>query len=132
MTSTSFRVAADAIVMLHVAFVAFVVFGGVLLIRWRWLLWLHMPAVVWGVTIEFAGWICPLTPLENYLRQRGGAVQYQGEFIEHYIMPLLYPARLTRGIQALLGSLALALNVFVYWIALKRWRALTTSNDGAR
>ena len=115
MPPSAFRVAADVVVASHVAFVIFVMLGSLLMLRWRWLMWLHVPAAVWGVAIEFGGWLCPLTPLENYLRERGGLTGYRGDFIEHYIVPLLYPARLTRGVQVLLGTLALAVNAFVYW-----------------
>ena len=115
MSSSSFRVAADVAVAFHMGFVLFVMVGGLLAFRWRWLMWLHAPAAIWGVVIELGGWICPLTPLENYLRERSGAAAYPGDFIEHYILPLLYPARLTRGDQVLLGSLALAVNLLVYW-----------------
>ncbi len=115
MPSSSFRVMADAIVTLHIGFVLFVLLGGLLVLQWRWVAWLHVPAAVWGVVIEYAGWVCPLTPLENYLRQRSGTAVYSGDFIEQYVLPLLYPARLTRGAQMLLGSLALAINGLVYW-----------------
>ena len=84
-------VAADAIVLLHFAFVLFVLLGGVLLIWWRKLVWLHLPAVIWGVVIEFAGWICPLTPYENSLRAQAGLEMYDGDFVMRYIMPVLYP-----------------------------------------
>jgi Protein of Unknown function (DUF2784) len=85
--------------------------------------WLHIPAAVWGVLIEFTGWICPLTPLENWLRRRQGGAGYQGDFIAHYILPVLYPEGLTRRNQLFLGGLALALNVAIYsWIFLKRRR----------
>jgi hypothetical protein len=94
--ATLFRTAADIVVAAHVVFVAFVVLGGLLVLRWRRLAWYHVPAAIWGVTIELAGWVCPLTPLEHYLRQLGGASPYQGDFIEQYVLPLLYPADLTR------------------------------------
>jgi hypothetical protein len=109
------RIAADAIVALHVAFVLFVVLGGVLALRWRRVAWVHVPAAIWGIVIELAGWVCPLTPLENWLRARGGSDVYRGDFVEHYILPLLYPADLTRGAQILLGGLVLVLNLVVYW-----------------
>jgi hypothetical protein len=112
--------AADLVVVAHAAFVAFVVLGGLLVLRWRRLAWVHLPAAIWGVIVEFAGWICPLTPLENYLRQRGGTPAYQGDFIERYVMPLLYPAHLTRQRQILLGSFAIVVNLFVYWLM---WRS---------
>ena len=117
-----FRAAADVIVVLHVGFVVFVMLGGLLALRWRRMMWLHAPATIWGVTIEFTGWVCPLTPLENLLRERAGEAMYRGDFIEHYIVPMLYPARLTHGTQILLGSLALAVNIIVYWHAFRRSR----------
>ena len=112
---TLFRAAADLVVAVHAAFVVFVVLGALLVVRRPRLVWVHAPAAVWGVFIEFLGWICPLTPLENYLRQRGGASAYQGEFIEHYILPVLYPAHLTRNHQIWLGSLAVVINILLYW-----------------
>ena len=101
------NLAAAAVVGLHVGFVLFVLFGGLLVLRWERLAWLHLPAVIWGVAIEYGGWICPLTPLENYLRERGGLSAYSGDFLERYALPLLYPAQLTRGTQIFLGSVAL-------------------------
>jgi len=109
-----FSAAADAVVLLHAAFVLFVMFGGLLVLRWRWIVWLHVPAVLWGVAIEFGGCICPLTPLENYLRQAGGAVGYEGDFIAHYVLPILYPAALTRSWQIFLGTCALVINFLIY------------------
>ena len=113
--ATLFRAAADIVVAVHAAFVAFVVLGGLLVVRWRRLAWVHLPAAIWGAIIELAGWICPLTPLENHLRQRGGSSAYQGEFIEHYVLPLLYPAQLTRHRQIWLGGFAIIINVLLYW-----------------
>ena len=112
---TLFRAAADLVVAAHVAFVVFVVLGAMLVVRWPQLVWVHVPAVAWGVFIELQGWICPLTPLENYLRQRGGSSAYQGEFIEHYILPLLYPAQLTSHRQIWLGSAVVIINILFYW-----------------
>ena len=110
-----FRVAADLVVLLHTGFVLFVVLGGLLVLRWRRLAWAHVPAVLWGAMIEFGGWICPLTPLENSLRERSGMVMYQGDFIEHYIVLALYPANITHAWQLVLGSVALAVNAAIYW-----------------
>jgi Protein of Unknown function (DUF2784) len=116
-------VGADLIVALHFAFVAFVVLGGLLALRWPRVIWLHIPAVIWGAVIEFTGWICPLTPLENRLRRASGETGYQGDFIAHYILPVLYPNGLTRTDQLVLGGLALALNVVVYtFVAVRRRR----------
>lgn len=114
--------AADFIVLLHVAFVAFVVLGGLLGLRWPRIIWLHVPAVIWGALVEFTGWICPLTPLENRLRRAGGEASYQGDFIAHYILPALYPDGLTRRDQLVLGGIALAVNVAIYALVLVRHR----------
>ncbi len=114
------RVAIDIVIAAHAAFVVFVVAGGLLVLRWRRLLWLHVPAAVWGIAIEFTGWICPLTPLENSLRERGGMASYRGDFIQHDVLALLYPVHLTRSGQLLLGCAALAVNTLVYRHLLRR------------
>jgi len=113
---------ADLVVLVHFVFVLFVLCGGVLALRWPRVVWLHVPAVVWGVLIEFSGWICPLTPLENRLRRAQGETGYEGDFIEHYILPLLYPDGLTRRHQFFLGGLAIAINVAIYVLVLVRHR----------
>lgn len=113
---------ADVVVVLHLAFVIFVVLGGVLVLRWKRIAWVHLPAAVWGALIEFGGWICPLTPLENWLRVRGGGTAYTSGFVERYILPVLYPAALTRELQLVLGGLVIAINVTVYAIVLRRVR----------
>jgi Protein of Unknown function (DUF2784) len=119
-------VGADVIVALHFAFVAFVVLGGLLALRWPRVIWLHIPAVIWGAVIEFTGWICPLTPLENRLRRASGETGYQGDFIAHYILPVLYPNGLTRTDQLVLGGVALAINVVIYtFVAVRRRRSGT-------
>jgi len=110
-----YRRVADLVLVLHLAFVAFVALGGLLVLRWRRLVWLHVPVALWGMAIAYAGFACPLTPLENRLRRLGGEAGYQGGFIEHYVSALLYPAGLTREAQLLLGTLVLALNAVVYW-----------------
>ena len=124
-----YRVLADFVVVLHIAFVAFVVLGGLLVLRHPRLTWLHLPAAAWGVMIEFAGWVCPLTPLENAFRLRGGEAGYSGGFIEHYLLPILYPSSLTRGIELVLGSLVLALNLAVYGVLLARRRGRATNHQ---
>ena len=117
-----YRALADFVLVLHLCFVLFVVLGGLLVIRRPRLAWLHIPAAIWGVLIEYSGWICPLTPLENSFRIRGGEAGYSGGFIEHYIQPTLYPAGLTRSTQLVLGSLALIVNLAAYGIVLSRSR----------
>jgi hypothetical protein len=113
---------ADLVVLAHLAFVAFVVLGGAAVLRWPRLAWVHLPAVAWAVLIEYVGWICPLTPLENALRQADGGSAYAGGFVERYIIPVLYPADLTRAVQVGLGTVVLVLNALVYWHVLRRRR----------
>ncbi|MDB6050345.1 MAG: Protein of Uncharacterized function [Pseudomonas sp.] len=109
-----YRVAADAVVFMHLLFIVFVVLGGLLIIRWRWLMVLHLPAVLWGAVVEFFHLYCPLTPLENSLRWRAGERGYSGDFIEHYLIPLIYPAGLTPQTQWWLGAVVVLVNVGVY------------------
>ena len=118
----SFGLLADLVVGLHFLFVVFVVIGGLLVLRWRWMMWLHLPAAVWGALIEFRGWICPLTPLEKSLRARAGDAGYEGGFIDHYLLPVLYPGTLTREIQVMLGVLVIVANLAIYWLAMRRKR----------
>jgi hypothetical protein len=115
------RILADAVLAIHLGFILFVVAGG-LLVLWRQsVAWLHIPAVAWGALIEFQGWVCPLTPLEIWARQRAGETGYSGGFIEHYLLPVIYPAALTRDVQITLGALVLAVNVLVYtWLVLRK------------
>ena len=118
-------VLADSVVLLHMCFVVFVVAGGLLALRWRRMAWVHVPCAVWGAWIEFAGWICPLTPLEIWLRRRAGEAGYESGFIEHYVLPVLYPSELTRSTQLVLGIVVVVLNVVLYAWVWRRWgRAL--------
>lgn len=119
---------ADLVVLFHLGFIAFVVTGGLFAWRWPRLAWVHLPAAAWGALIELGGWICPLTPLENRLRQAGGATAYEGGFIDHYIVPLIYPPGLTRGHQIVLGLLVLGLNAGLYFLL---WRRHVRSADQA-
>jgi len=116
----AYRFLADAVVLAHALFVGFVLVGGFLTLRWSRLAWLHVPCALWGAVIEYQGWICPLTPLENDLRRRAGLAGYAGGFVEHYVLPLLYPAGLTRPTQALLGTLVVAVNLIAYGVLLRR------------
>ncbi|MEJ2367090.1 MAG: DUF2784 domain-containing protein [Acidobacteriota bacterium] len=113
---------ADFIVIIHLGFAAFVTAGALLVLKRRWVAWLHLPAAAWGALVEYAGLICPLTPLENRLRLAGGSAAYRGDFIQHYLIPVLYPAGLTREIQILLGTFVVLINAGCYgWIV---WRAV--------
>lgn len=117
-----YRWLADFVVVVHICFVLFVIFGGFLLRRRPALIYAHIPAAVWGALIEFAGWVCPLTPLEKYLRVRGGQAGYSGDFVDHYLLPILYPHGLTRNIQGILGTLVIAINVLAYGLFLRSRR----------
>jgi hypothetical protein len=117
-----YRFLADLVVLVHSGFVLFVVLGGLLALRWPRAAWAHFPAAFWGAGIEFLGGICPLTPLENHLRLRGGEAGYTGGFVEHYVLPVLYPAGLTRGVQLVLGTFVVVLNIVVYTIVWRRLR----------
>ncbi len=111
-------VLADAVLVLHFAFVAFVVGGGWLVLRWPGLAWAHLPCAIWGAVVELAGWICPLTPLENQLRQAAGRTGYSGDFLEHYLSGLIYPADLTASTQLVLGVGVIAVNVAIYAVVI--------------
>jgi hypothetical protein len=127
-----YRWLADGVVIVHLAFVVFVMVGAFLAIRWRWLVWLHLPAAIWGVLIEFAGWICPLTPLENSLRARAGDAGYSGDFIQHYLLRALYPQGLTPKVQWVLGALALGVNLVGYALLFRGARAARHSQHRQR
>lgn len=114
---------ADLVLLLHFAFIIFVVAGGLLALRWPCAAWLHLPAAAWGAIVEMFGWICPLTPLENHLRAAGGEAYTQGDFIARTLLPLIYPAGLTRDIQLLLGACVIGVNAAIYaWVLRRRRR----------
>ena len=114
-----YQQAADLLLVLHLAFIAFVLFGGLLCLhRVRWA-WLHLPAMAWGIWIEWTGGICPLTPWENRFRQLAGEPQYRESFIEHYLVPLIYPEQLNLSIQWILGAVVLLGNLLIYWQVLR-------------
>ena len=118
-----YRVAADAVLIVHFAFVLFVVLGGLFVVRWPRLAWVHLPAAAWGAFVEFSGSVCPLTPLEVALRHRAGEAGYSGDFIDRYVVSLLYPNGLTPETQTFLGASVVVLNVAMYIVALTRSRA---------
>jgi hypothetical protein len=115
-------VAADALVLIHLAFIIYVVVGGLLALRWPRAAWLHLPAMLWGAYVEFAGSVCPLTPLEQALRERAGGQSYSGGFIEHYVMPLIYPGEITERTGLLLGLGVLVVNAVVYALVVAKRR----------
>jgi hypothetical protein len=117
-----YRLFADLVVVLHFAFVLFVIFGGLFALRWPRAAWIHLPAAIWGAGIEFVQGICPLTPLENHLRRLGGEAGYSGGFVERYVLAVLYPEGLTREVQLVLGGLVILVNVAVYAVVWRRWR----------
>lgn len=125
----SYRLLADAVVVAHLLFILFVVFGGLLVLRWPRLALAHLPAACWGALIEIGGWICPLTPLENGLREAAGEAGYPGSFVSRYLLPVIYPAGLTRELQFVLAGVVVAVNLAVYAALLRRWGA-RRSSDG--
>ena len=117
-----FRILADLVIIFHFMFIVFALLGGLLGLRRKWYLLIHVPAALWAVIVEFEGWICPLTPLENHLRLAGGLKGYQDGFVEHYLVPIIYPPSLTNKTQWILGGIALVVNIGIYWFVLRRWR----------
>jgi len=124
-----YRILADLVVVLHFVFVVFVVLGGLFVLRWPRAAWIHLPAALWGAGIEFLAGICPLTPLENHLRRVGGEAGYSGGFVEHYVLPVLYPAGLTQNVQLVLGTIVVVLNVAIYAVVWRRRRRGQRSGD---
>jgi len=128
----TWRLLADAVLILHFAFIAFVVLGGLLVLRWPRLAWFHLPAAAWGAGIAFIGGICPLTPLENHLRALGGESGYSGGFIHHYLTSLIYPSGLTRTVQIALGVFVIVVNVAAYAVLLWRTKRGRAPLEGTR
>lgn len=116
----AYQILADSIVVLHFGFILFVILGALLIIKWRWIIWLHLPALIWAASIMYWGWICPLTPLENQLNSAAGSEGYEVGFIEHYIIPVIYPEGITPGHQLLLGALLVLLNIGIYLLIWRR------------
>ena len=127
-----FGALADLTVGIHLAFVLFVIGGG-LLVFWRPVVaWAHLPAVAWGAWIELSGGICPLTPIENALRARGGGAVYDGSFVERYLVPLIYPESLTRDLQTMLGVLVIVTNVAIYAVFFTRWQSSRSARSASK
>lgn len=118
----AYRLAADLVVVLHLGFVVFVVLGGLLALRWPRAAWVHLPVAAYGALIELVGWICPLTPLEIRLREAAGQAGYEGGFVEHYLLPVLYPGALTPTVQVALGLAVILVNAGIYAVVLRRRR----------
>ena len=115
-----YRLSADLVLITHFAFIVFVVVGAVLVFRYRWIVWLHLPAAIWGAYVEIAGRVCPLTMLENSLRTRAGQEGYEDSFIEHYLIPVIYPGGLTRSVQMWIAAVVVTVNLTLYgWILLR-------------
>lgn len=110
---------ADLVLVVHTLFIVFVVFGGLFVLKWRKAMWVHIPCALWGALIEIFGWICPLTYLEHYLREYSSNNSYEGTFIQHYLLPVIYPPGLTTDIQIFLGILVIVVNLIVYGLI---WR----------
>ena len=111
-----YKIAADLVILFHFAFIVFVLVGGLLVFKWRWIIWLHIPAAIWGSMIIIIGWICPLTPIENWLRQAGAQEQYSSSFLEQYLIPVIYPLGLNHERFIAMGLVVIVINVFVYTI----------------
>ena len=126
-----YRFAADAVLLTHLAFILFVVVGGLLALRWKRLAFIHIPAALWAGLIELRGWICPLTPLEQGLREAAGGPTYSGGFIEQYLEPVIYPEGLTRGIQIALGVAVIAFNLLIYLLLMMRARRKRKGKDSS-
>jgi hypothetical protein len=121
--SMLWKTLADLVLLIHFIFIVFIVFGGFFAMWWRWIPWVHLPAALWGAALEFGGWICPLTPLENRLRRTGGEAGYTGGFIEQYLLSIIYPSGLTREIQFILGVFVILVNLVAYGVVW--WRRST-------
>lgn len=121
--SMPYALLANLVLLVHLAFILFVALGGLAVLRWPRLAWLHLPCVAWGVTVELMGWYCPLTPLENHYLRLAGAQSYEGDFIQHYLLAAIYPDGLTRQAQTVIGLAALLVNTLIYgWLLIRRRR----------
>ena len=126
-----YRALADLLVVFHLGFVLFAVLGGLLVLRRPRLAWVHLPAAVWGIWVEFSSTVCPLTPLENHLRHLGGEAGYSGGFIAHYLLPVVYPAGLSPRAQVVLGIFVVLLNAAAYVLVWRRRFDRSVGSDGS-
>jgi len=130
-----YRILADILVVIHLIFIFFVLFGGILAFYRKWIIWAHLPAAAWGVLIELYGWICPLTPLENRLRHAAGGQGYKGGFIEHYLLSAVYPEGLSMSLQYVLAAMVITINAVVYSlliVSLKKRKVSVRQNKSAK
>jgi len=118
----AYHALADLVLVIHALFIIFVILGGLLVLHWRVIIWPHLPAVAWAVLLEVFGWLCPLTPLEQWLRRAAGTASYSGSFIEHYLVPFIYPAWLTRTAQLYIAAALIIINILVYWFVFRQRR----------
>ncbi|VAW73457.1 putative membrane protein [hydrothermal vent metagenome] len=123
-----YRILADIVLIFHMIFILFAVFGGLLILCRKWVLYIHIPAAVWGILVELMHWTCPLTSSENYLRKMAGDSGYSGDFIEHYLLAIIYPQGLTPQIQLVLGLLVLTANFIIYSLVISKFRKLNIEN----
>jgi hypothetical protein len=114
---------ADLIILLHFMFILFVLCGGLLVLKWKWLIFIHIPAAIYGILIEIESWVCPLTPLEVHFKMKAGESIYQGGFIEHYLIPIIYPPGLNRTIQIILAAMVLILNIIIYTMVFYKYKS---------
>jgi len=120
-------IAADSVLAIHFLFIVFAVLGGLLLLRYRWVIWLHVPAMIWAAMISFGGWICPLTPLENTLRRAAGEASYSGGFINRYLTSIIYPEGYTRELAVAAGVAVLVINTLIYgFVIYCKWKRRET------
>lgn len=123
-----YRLISEFIVIIHFAFIVFVITGAMLTLKWKKIIWLHIPAVIWGAAVEYGGWICPLTPWENHFRSLAGERAYRGDFIGNYLLQVIYPGGLTRDVQIILGSIVIVINALLYGILI--YRLITGKTTG--
>lgn len=118
---------ANVIIVIHFFFILFVLFGGFLVLKWPGFIWLHLPAIIWGFLVELNGWLCPLTPWENHFRELAGKLVYEGDFVGQYLIPVIYPAELTREMQYLFAGVVVLINTLVYFFIWRKHKKLRSA-----
>ncbi|TAJ09414.1 DUF2784 domain-containing protein [Marinilabiliaceae bacterium JC017] len=117
-----FQILADLTIIIHGLFILFILFGALLAFRWKRIIWFHLPLAIWGAMVEYFHWICPLTPLENHFRRLSGEAGYEGDFIEQYLIPVIYPENLTPQFQIIFGSIVVVINLIIYSSLVYKWK----------